>query len=162
MEYQVASAMQEGTPYKAYKKQILGIVWVDVINPFTRQPERVALKGNPHSKTDIETTTIRVWEAGQAAHFEQANKTLFQKGYILPYEWKGEDNTQEKNWNTISDTEIRDLINSPFMKLKHAMDKMTSEAVLYRVLQAAKDEDKSEKLTKAIEERLAMVQLGKV
>ena len=61
--------------------------------------------------------------------------------------------------NIISDEEIDVLLNSKFLALKARLDKFTDTAPVFRVVNRARELEKSEKIIKHIEERISQLQL---
>jgi len=62
--------------------------------------------------------------------------------------------------NKITDEEIDIVLNKKFLALKNRLVKFTEEAPIFRILNRARELDKSEKIIKRIEERLSELQLA--
>lgn len=147
----VYSAMQEGKPFKRYIKTILAQVHVTTINPFTGEPESLILSGDP-SKEDIEETCyVEIWDNKQDQFFQRMNKNHFQAGVIKEY--KAKEVKREPSVNEISDEEIQEILNKPFLALRNKLNSFTSPAPVYRFLSFAEKMEKSEKILDAIRER---------
>lgn len=157
--YDIYSAMQEGKPLASYKKVILGAVRVVVLNPFNDSPEEVILKGDPNDPKQVENCIVDVWDNKQKSFFERMNAFHLKKGNIVSYVRPEEEST-EINYNALTDDEISELLDKGFMALKHALDRMTEEAAVLRVLRIAQEKDKSNKIISKIEERISELQGG--
>lgn len=155
LDYQTASAMQAGKPFKTYKKVVLGRVYVSALDPFTGQPSGVMLYGDP--KRDDKTCYIDMWTERDDNFFKRANEVHFKAGYILesrPIEKKEEELPIEQ----YSDDQLKGIINLRYLALQAKLNKIESEPVLYRMIGLAKDMEKSAKISGAIEARLSEVQ----
>lgn len=157
VSYNVYSAMQEGEPLATYKKVCVGKIAVRVINPYTEEIEDVILEGDPHSpSTRFEDITISVWTNKEDSFFKKMNQYHFEKGNLIKVE--KEKKEVQQNFNVLSDEEIEEILNKPFFTLKNALPKMTSSAVVLRLLNRAIDLERSEKFTEAIKVRLSEIQ----
>lgn len=153
------SMMQEGPPYKSYIKTIWGKVYLTVLSPHSGKAEGLILEGDP--RKGEEKCIVDVWSVREDSYLRKANPDHFLTGTVIPYvRTEIKVVTEEEKYNTLSDSEINDLLNSKFFALQSAVNKMTSEAVLFRILSRAKDLEKSEKVVKFIEGRLASIQMG--
>lgn len=151
------SAMQTGKPYKSYRKTTLGQVYVKILNPFNNlESQGLILSGEDnHSESAI----VRVWNAKEDAFIRAANKKHFEQGYIIEYdEPKTKEVTEEEKLNKLSDEELNKLVDAKFFTLQASVNKMNSEAPLYRLLTIAKEKEKSEKIISLIKGRLSEVQ----
>lgn len=157
--YDVYSAMQEGKPLASYKKAILGKVRVVVLNPFNDSPEEIILQGDPNNKNQEDDCIIDVWDNKQKSFFEKMNSFHLKKGNIIPYT-RPEKESEEINYNALSDEEISEILDKGFIALKHVLDKVTEEAAVIRILNIAQEKDKSAKTIARIEERLSQLQGG--
>jgi len=154
------SAMQEGKPYKRYIKKILGKVYVTALNPFNGEPEGIILVGDPRDKNNFYNVTVDVWDVKQDQFFKRMNANHFKSGNIeefIPKE--DEDVTQQISPNVISDDEIHEILDKPFLALKNKLNSFTETAPVYRVLAIAEEKEKSEKILAAIRARAAELEL---
>lgn len=151
----VYSAMQTGTPYRSYIKTILGQVYVTYLNPFTDKPEGRILKGNPrqHDRNSI----IEIWNEKEDVFFKRLNTRHFDTGTIIEYK-KPENVEESVSPNQITDDEIVELLGQKFLALQNKINKMTSIAPVYRILELAKEHEKSDKIIKFIETKLSALQ----
>ena len=150
---EVFSAMQTGKPYKTYRKTILGKVSVTLLDPFTDQPIGMLLKGNP--KTD-ETSKIDIWTEREDMFFKRMNKRHFEIGNLLEIVRKEE--VVERGIESYSDEELAAVLKTPFLSLQSTINKIESEAVMLRIVELAKEMEKSAKIMKVLESRLSELQ----
>ena len=150
----VYSLMQTGTPYKSYIKTILGQVYVTVLNPFSKEPEGLILKGNP--KNHDRNSIVEIWSEMEDVFFKRMNTRHFETGTVVEY--RKPDLPEEKSPNQITDDEVIELLGSKFLALQNRINKMTSVAPVFRVLTLAKELDKSEKIIKFLEGKIASLQ----
>ena len=154
---EVVSAMAAEKPYKTYKKTILGKVAVKVFNPLTQRPEEILMQGDP-AKNE-QGCFIDVWSKQENVYLKRMNSRHMREGILIPYDREKKPVKEEVNeFNIMTDDELYELINSPFFKLQNALNKMTSQAPVQRVLTIAEQEEKSEKIMKVIRARLAELQ----
>jgi hypothetical protein len=151
------SAMQVGKPYRKYQKTILGKVFVTVLNPFSGQPEGIVIEGDPSLPEDQEKITVCTWNVKEDVFFRRMNVTHFTSGNLreIPIPELPEEDIRPKSVNEISDEEILDLLNKPFLALKNRLNKFTAPAPAFRILKKAEDMEKSEKILDAIRARLS-------
>jgi len=155
------SAMQVGLPFKSYKKVCVPRIYVRVMNTYTGNPEDLILKGNPFAhKINLDKIVVDVWSESEDSFFRKMNRYHLEKGNIIEYDRsvEKEEEEKEKNFNIMTDEEIEELLMSKFFSIKYALKKMTSTAILFRVLSKARDLEKSEKIINLIEARLTFVQ----
>lgn len=150
----VYSAMQTGVPLARYQKTIVGGVHVRVINPFTDMPESLILIG------DGKESYIEIWREKDLAFFKRFNDEHFKAGRLKELK---DVPVEEKSPNEISDEEINEMLqtNVKFFTLKARVDKFTDVAPVLRVLNRARELEKSEKLIRYLEGRMADVELNK-
>jgi hypothetical protein len=146
--------MQDGKPFATYRKTILGKVCVSVLNPFDGQPILIILEGDP-KKSD--KAFIDTWNEREDLFFRRQNARLFEIGSIIAD--KKLEVEIKKTIEQFTDDELRKVINTPYLGFKAAIEKLESEATLYRILMLAKEMEKSNKIVKAIESRLSFIQL---
>jgi hypothetical protein len=63
--------------------------------------------------------------------------------------------------NQLSDKEVDELLKGPYMTLKHKLEKFTEVAPVLRILNRARELEKSEKIIKHLEERISQIELEK-
>lgn len=154
MDANIYSKMQTGEPYKTYKKTTLGRVAVLIINPFTGEPDEEILSGDP-SKNE-EGCFIHMWSDKEDAYFKRANFKHLQRGNLISIESKNiNEPSKEELANVFTDDELKKLLNSRFLTLQSALNKMTSATPVYRLITFAKELEKSEKIIKVLEARVA-------
>ncbi len=152
----IFNAIQEGEPYASYRKTTLGKVYVTILNVFSGDPEFVQLHGQPGTPDSI----VNVWSIPEDIFFKRHNRRLFESGDIIKIE------VQKKNPEVpasalpeqASDEELKTLVNSRYKALEAVLNKTNSEALVFRILGIAKQEDKSARIINAIELRLAEIQ----
>ena len=149
----VFSAMQTGIPFKSYRKTILGKVYVTVLNPFSNQPEGLLLEGDAADQKSV----IDVWTEKDDIFFRRMNKVHFDEGAIIEFK-KDTNAVPERTIEAFTDEELKGVINQKYLALLATLNKTDKEAVLYRMLTIAQSMEKSEKIIKIIESRLAEVQ----
>jgi len=151
------SAFNLEKPYKSYRKTILGQVYVKILNPFNNlESMGLILSGEDNSS---DSAIIRVWNPKEDKFLRTANKKHFEKGYLIEYkEPEVKQVSEEEKFNNLTDAESEELVSSKFFTLQSAVNKMTSEAPLYRLLKIAEREEKSEKIINLIKGRLSEVQ----
>lgn len=156
VSYDVYSAMQTGTPYKKYKKTILGKVYLEVLNPFSGKPEGLILHGNPAKNQ--EGCFVEVWTQKEDVFLKRRNPQHFKEGTLQEWTQKPKEK-KEKLYSEYSDDDIKKIVNSRFLALQSTLNKATSEAFVLRILNMARELEKSEKIVRAIEARLSEIQI---
>lgn len=154
---EIYGAMMGGTPYKTYKKQILGRVYVTVLNMMTGTPtpEGIILSGDPRKNEP--GCFYDVFSPQEEYYFRNKNKFHFDSGVLIEVQ-RQQEVTRERTIEEFSDEELKALINKPFLALQATLNKTNSVATLYRIETLARDLEKSEKVMKAITSRLSEVQ----
>jgi len=161
MDNSVYSAMQTGTPLASFRKACLGKIQVKILDPFSDQVVDLILKGDPKNPaTDQEEITVDLWTEKALVFFKRINKKQFEAGNLVEINREKERafELEKTTLNNLTDEEIVKLVNSPFMTLRHALNQMTVSTAVKRVLDIAIEQDRSTKVIKAIEQRLAEVQ----
>lgn len=162
VDYDIFSAMQTEDPKTSFKKVCIGKILVKVLNPFSGEVEEKVLSGDPfNSTTDLDNIVIDIWTDKDAVFFRKANKYHFEHGNLVEFskeELKREE-LSKKNYNTLTDTEINQALNDKFFTLKSILEKTNTTTVLMRFLNMAREQEKSEKIIKTIEQRLAEIQM---
>lgn len=154
LESNIYGLMQTGNPYKSYIKTIVGKVYVNVVNPFTKAPEGRILVGNPRLKGD--DCIVDTWSEMEDVYFKRMNRRHFEQGNII--EFKRSNAAPEKSPNEITDDELVEILSKPFLALQNRINKMTSVAPVWRAINKAKELEKSEKIIKFLEGKLASIQ----
>lgn len=157
-DYDVYSAMQDGEPLAVYKKGIMGKVHVVTLNPFTEEAEGIILEGNPGKAKELETQIIELWTTKSKLFFERMNKKHIAAGRLNLVKKESLPKIPPSP-NVISDEEIDKLLNSKFLALRARLDKFTDSAPVFRLVNRARELDKSEKIVKHIEEKISQLQL---
>ena len=157
-ERELFAAMSEGVPLKRYIKTILGKVYVTTLNPFDGRPQAIELYGNPRPKNP--RAIVEIWTSKEDVFFQKMNAAHFKAGNLRPLEKKEVTKDEGKSPNEISDAEIEEILNKPFLALKNKLNKFTTSAPVYRFLLKAEDMEKSEKIANAIKARLAELEMG--
>lgn len=148
----VFSAMQTGKPHATFKKTILGQVYVTVLSPFSNQPEGLLLTG----AKDSETSMVDVWSEMEYVFFKRLNKRHLERGILIQIE--KQEAKVEKFIEQYSDEELINVINQKYIAFQKVLSGITSEAVLFRMLDLAKELEKSAKIIGVIEAKIAELQ----
>ena len=150
------AAMKGGKPFKSYKKTILGKVFVEVWDNFHNGPVGLLLTGDP-KKDDVDCI-YHAWTEDNDVYFRRVghNKRHLEQGTVVPIKWVEKE--VEASPETASDEEIAALVSAPFLSLQNALNKTESIPFIYRILTIAQEQDKSNKIIRAIEARLSEVQ----
>ncbi len=151
----VVDAMVEGKPLKRYRKTILGKVYVTALDPFSNEPDGVILKGNPNNPDELDTQIIEIWDERQDLFFRRLNKRHFDAGRLVEI---AEIPKPAPNPNEVSDDALDAILKLRFMAFKAKLNGFTDEAPVYRLLNRARELEKSEKIVKHIDTRLLEIQ----
>ncbi len=138
LDSRVFSNMNAGQPYATYKKTILGKVYVEVINPFTQKPEGILLFGEKGTDTEM----IDVWTEMEDVFFRRQNRRAFETGRVIKISRNQKPET--KTIEQFSDTEMKDVLNQRYAAFQKTLSAVTSESVVYRMLDLASELEKSE------------------
>jgi len=153
-DYDIFAAMQEGKePLARYRKTIVGKVHVVALNPFSEEPEGVLLEGNG------DKSYIELWDTKQLVFFERMNKSHLDAGRIVKMEKLPE--PPPPSPNILTDDEIDKLLEGKFLTLRKRLDAFTDTAPILRLLNRARELEKSEKIIKHLEERISQIELEK-
>ena len=148
------AAMQEGKePLARYKKTIVGKVHVVALNPFSEEPEGVLLEG------DSDKAYIELWDVKQLVFFERMNRSHLEAGRVVKLAKAPE--PPPPSPNQLSDDEIDKLLDGKYKALRARLDKFTDTAPILRLLNRARELEKSEKIIKHLEERISQIELEK-
>ena len=153
------SAMHNGTPFRSYRKTILGQLAVNLWDNFIEKPTEIILKGDP--KRNDESCIIDVWSEKEDIYFTRVNRRHFSTGMLIPYQ-RPERPVVEKSVEQSTDEELTAIVNMKFLALSSKVNKIDSTAVLFRMLNIAEGLDKSEKITRVITSRISELQAGEV
>lgn len=154
----IFSAMQTKTPYKSYKKVILGKVYVNVWNEFEGKPEGLIISGNPRGK-DQESCILDIWSEMADMYFRRSNRRLLEMGQLVEFKRKViEPVIEEKPYAQASDEELTEFLNKKYTQIASELKKIEDIAPLYRLKELAEELDKTEKVVQLIKSRLSEVQ----
>ncbi len=149
--------IQTNKPYKSYKKTILGKVAVYTFNSLTNTPNAILLEGKDNNSF---SATVDTWNAVEDAYFRRMNRKHLETGYVVEF-------VRPENYDEItpefladaSDEDLQAILKKPWMEFKKSyLNKITSEAILIRLLTIAKTEEKSESFIKNIEAKISELQ----
>jgi len=155
MDSAIFSAMQTGEPFATYRKTILGKVFVNIINPFNGIPEGILLAGDP--KND-ESAMVDVWSEKEDLFFHRMNKNHFAQGTLLKIQ--RERTVEEKTIEQYSDKELAEILSLKYYSLLKVVGEIKTVPVLMRIVEIAREQEKSEKIIKMLEARVSELQLG--
>lgn len=116
-------------------------------------PYTVVIRRNILDNIGVSLNTAHEWtaiEADSLMDFKIANKKFIMDGVIVPMD------TPTIDWetpNAISDVEMDELLKN-FLKLRSSLKTVDSVPTLTRLLERAKQQDKSQKVKDAIRARL--------
>lgn len=119
-------------------------------------PYTVVIRRNIVDNIGISLNAVHEWtaiEADSLMDFKIANKKFILDGVIVPMD------TPTIDWetpNAISDEEMDELLKN-FLKLRSTLKTVDSVPTLTRLLERAKEQDKSQKVKDAIRTRLEEV-----
>jgi hypothetical protein len=147
-------------PYATYIKSVLAKLYVRILSPYNQEKEGIILEGDPKSRNN-ESCIIDVWSIAEDRFFHRENQKHFEKGYLLPYTRKEVVLTEEDTVNSMSDEELKTLLakGTPFFTLQNKVNKMTSVAPVSRLLEFAKELEKSQKIITFLEGKMAEIQM---
>ena len=152
---EIFSAMQEGVPIGQYVKTVPSKVHVIVLNSWSLEPTAVILQGEPGAEESI----IKTWSVPEDIFLRQMNRRHFSSGFLKVYQPPVvEEKAVEETIEQASDETLLLLINGHFKRLESSINKTDSEAVLFRMIKLARENEKSERLVRALETRLAEIQ----
>lgn len=156
MDPRIYADMQTESPFRIYRKTILGKIYVSVINPFTGSPEGIVLEG----KKDSESSTYKIWSEMEDVYFKRANRRHFELGNVIEVVIpKVNVEEVEKPIEQYTDGELIGILNTKYASLQKTLRETNTEAVLLRLLQLAEENNKTEKTVASIKSRLSAVQL---
>lgn len=153
-DYRVFSAMDAREPIAIFKKTIVGKVYVTVLNPFTSEVEGLHLEGN--AEAGDERAFVELYDQKSLVFFRKINKRQFDLGNIVQVDKLP---TEKVSPNQITDEEVEELLNGHFFTLKARLDSFTEVAPVLRLLNKARDMEKSEKLIRHIQTKMAELEI---
>jgi hypothetical protein len=153
----IFAAMQSQEPYCSYIKGILGRVHLMALDPMTKQPVGVMLEGDPNTKEP--TTIIDLWSEWEDLYFRRMNKKFLDEGTLLIYK-KPVEAPKEKTLEAGSQEDLSSFLKGTYITIQNKLAKVTSEALLFRLISLARQQEKPEKIIKILEARLAEIQLN--
>lgn len=155
LDSSIYGLMQTGKPQRSYIKTILGKAYVTVLNPFSGNPEGRLLVGNPKD-SDKEGCIVDIWSDKEDMFFKRANKKAIETGVVINYVRKEVE--ESKSENDVSDEELDKILSEPFITLQRKVNKLTSVAPVFRLVERARELDKSEKIVSFLERKLSEIQ----
>ncbi len=150
----VFAAMQTGDPVATYQKTVVAKVVVRILNSFSGEPAELILEGMPGT----DSSQVSTWSVPEDVFFKRMNRIHFDRGVIIRIDNKRAEVVGDLPIEQSSDEEVTKIVNNRFATLQNILQKTESEAFVHRLLEAARLEDKSEKVVKAIETRLSEIQ----
>lgn len=131
--------MEEDNKYpRIFKKAIKGSVGGMFINS-RGEVEEFLLKGDPQTK-NIEQITVEVPDAEAEKYFIKHNKPAIVNGYLVEITDGYEMTLDEVN--AVSDGVLKDLLRTPYAKMKKRVDEFTSPVPVDRLLTFALEANK--------------------
>jgi len=152
---QIYASMQRDEPFATYKKTILGKIYLTVLSPFDDKPVGLILEGFQDEKS----ASIDTWSEKEDLFLRRLNARQFEVGNIIKVKREPVDEDTSRSIEQYSDEELRTVINKKYLGFRAVLDNVTSEAVAYRMVELARDMEKSEKIVGAIEKHLSHLQL---
>lgn len=153
-------ALAEGKPYKSFIKTINGKVYVTTLDIANEtQTVGVILKGNQRAHED--SAIIDLWTEKQYQVFKRLNTNHIKSGTIVEFTRKSE---QEEVAREIPMVEWSDedllskVLKQKFLQFQTIIAKADSVVLLHRLLQIAKDNELTSKLTERIIARISELQ----
>lgn len=157
-DIQLYSQMQDGKPYRAFKKTIPSRLSCISLNPFDEtQPENIILRGDAQRKEL--SAYVPLWTERAYLFFKRANRIHIEAGRLVEAEYPSAMDVQPSP-NMVTDEEIDELVMSKHLALKNRVEKVTSEATLHRFLKRAEELERPEKTLIYLRERLSLIQGG--
>ena len=154
---QIFSAMQGEKPHVSYIKTVISKIFVSILDPFDESPSGILLFGDP--KKGGENSIVDAWNEKQDRYIKKMNQPLFDDGLLIKYN-RPENVVVERQIEEFSDAELLEIVNSHWFSLVKIVGEVTSVPVLFRMLELAREADKSEKVTGLIESKLPELQLN--
>jgi len=152
---EVYRAMQVGRPFRSYIKTPISKVYVTIFDPLKRKETGLILSGNPRAKKN-DTAIVDVWSEMEDVFFKRLNRRHFEQGTIIPYTRSTV--VEEKTIEQYTDEELKVVLSQKFAALNATISTINELAPINRLLYLAREEEKSEKIVRLIEARLADIQ----
>lgn len=149
------SAMNTGTPFKSYKKAILARVFVYYWDSFREEPSSTLLTGDP--RRNDESCIIDVWSEQEDVFFKRMNRAHLSNGTLLPYQ-RPVEIEHVRTFEESTDEELTTFLGSKYFTIQNKLNHVNTLPVLFRLVEIARQHDKSEKIIKLIEGRIAEIQ----
>lgn len=144
-------------PIGVYKKTILGKVFVYIWDDIEKKPVEVILEGNP-SNNDY-GCYVFTWSDVEDSFFRIRNANHFKSGVIVEASINDLPK-QEKSIVEATDEELQEILHYRPAELRKLLADVSSEAFLFRLLDAAEHADKTPGFLTVIKERINEVQSG--
>jgi hypothetical protein len=157
INYNVYSLMQTGKPAKTYRKTITAQLTVTVLNSFSHRPEILLLTGEGITATSV----VKLWTTEEVAFFSKANVRAIETGSLMEYKSEDVPDIVMEKYADSSDEELEKILDSkatPWFALTKIVADISMEPVLIRLLNKARDLEKSDKVVNLITQRLSEVQ----
>ena len=147
-------------PIKSYIKTVPSKVYATVLSPWGKQDVvGIILEGNPRGK-DKESCIVDIYSPQEDMFFKRQNARHLSLGILVPYVRTESDEETEELVNELTEEEVQALLGTKikFFTLQSRVNKMTSIAPVFRLLEAAKELEKSQKIISFLEGKLAELQ----
>lgn len=151
MDSTTYSAMQGSEPIVTYKKTILAKVCITVWDSFNEKQDIIILSGDP--RKDEDTCMWDIFTEKEDFFFKRMNKTHFNSGTIISY--KRPEVVEVVREEQFSDEQLLEIVNLKYLALINKINNITSVPVMFRIVDIAKNAEKSEKIVRVLEGRLA-------
>jgi hypothetical protein len=152
-DMKINDAIHTTNPIASWKKTIKAKVAVWTYDSITEKPEQVILYGDGedsqyHAYTDVEVT-----------FFKRMNKKAIAQGLVIEFTPENSDLEIEYEFlANATDAQLKEFLSQSFLKMKKDLKKVTSEAVMVRLLRIATEEEKSETILNLLREKLSEIQ----
>ena len=151
----IFSDLNTGRPLASFKKQTLGKVFVSVWDSYEDKPKGVLLTGNP--RNNDESCIVDMWSEKEVGFFKRTNKSLLDTGAVLPFTRPVEEE-KPKTFEESTDEELLKFLGSRYFTIQNKLNKITTTPVLFRLVDLAREAEKSEKIVKLVEARISELQ----
>lgn len=151
-ELTVHERLKAGAPYASYKKTTLGKVYVTTKNPFSSEPEGIILQGEIGEEGEV----VDVWSDEDDVYFRHMNQKQLALGLVIPFN-RGV-KAEVKPYAQYSDEELKEIINMKFFAFEKVLNDITTDAVVARMIDLAREMEKSEKIMERLTARLSELQ----
>jgi hypothetical protein len=151
-ELTVHERLKAGAPFASYKKTTMGKVYVTTKNPFSGDPEGVLLEGEKGTESEV----IDIWSDEDDVYFRRMNQKQFTLGLIIPYQHGAK--PEVKPYEQYSDAELKEIIDLKYFAFTKILSDIKTEAVIGRMIDLAREMEKSEKIMETLTARLSELQ----